>query len=274
MKKIIICVVMLLGFQAQSQLKVTQYKDALTLAKQSQKLILVDFTASWCGPCQVMKREFWNTQKTKDSLSHFILAEIDVDFNKAVAQKYGVTSIPNVFVIDAYENNLANSTGYEGAESSLKDYLGYPKEVKNLYEALAKYEKDKNVTHTWEVALAFQEASKIATAKGFDALLKQSNSYFDALQKAMKKDKTEISLVNKAYLQQLENAVLDKRFKKIIKDIKLDKIDSTNLAYAHYLLYVAHLGLKEQEEANKNYETLVELNDGIYSEKAKLLNKS
>lgn len=58
---------------------------------------LLDFWASWCGPCQVMKPIIEELEK---ELSGKVEVEkIDVDQNQAKASEYGVMSIPTYIIL-------------------------------------------------------------------------------------------------------------------------------------------------------------------------------
>jgi len=65
-------------------------------ALQSDKPVLVDFHAEWCPPCKVLG-------PTIDALAgeyegRAVVAKIDVDANGALAERYGVQSIPTILV--------------------------------------------------------------------------------------------------------------------------------------------------------------------------------
>ena len=62
---------------------------------QADKPVLVDFWATWCGPCQMQAPILEELAKERDDV---ILAKVDVDQNPNLAQKYRVMSIPMLAV--------------------------------------------------------------------------------------------------------------------------------------------------------------------------------
>ncbi|MBV6621998.1 MAG: thioredoxin [Rivularia sp. (in: Bacteria)] len=64
-----------------------------TLLK-SENLLVVDFTATWCGPCRVVAPLMEQlSQEFQDSIK---VIKIDVDKDKPLAKKYEVKTIPAV----------------------------------------------------------------------------------------------------------------------------------------------------------------------------------
>jgi thioredoxin 1 len=63
---------------------------------QSDKPVLVDFFASWCGPCQMLAPIL---KDVKTNLGERIsIIKIDVDKNQAVAAQYQVRGVPTMIV--------------------------------------------------------------------------------------------------------------------------------------------------------------------------------
>jgi len=65
-----------------------QFKEIIA---KVDKLIVVDFNATWCGPCKAMKPVFEKAEKNFPNVKFLTL---DVDKVQSVAQRYFIKSIP------------------------------------------------------------------------------------------------------------------------------------------------------------------------------------
>ena len=84
---------------------------------KKRNLILVDFFATWCGPCS-MQAEVLNKMQTSRSLS-FDIAKVNVDECPELTRKYGIQSIPTLII---FKNNQVVKTliGYTEEDEILK----------------------------------------------------------------------------------------------------------------------------------------------------------
>lgn len=91
--------------------------SSLLQSEQTGKsLKLLYFTASWCGPCQLMKQKTWPNALVKKELEAFTFQSIDVDAEKKLAQQWSVRSMPTFLVIDpSGEIELARMSGFMDA---------------------------------------------------------------------------------------------------------------------------------------------------------------
>lgn len=58
---------------------------------KSDKPVLVDFFATWCGPCQMMSPF---VSKLADEHKEIIVGKLNVDDARSIAERYHVMSIP------------------------------------------------------------------------------------------------------------------------------------------------------------------------------------
>merc|ERR1711998_372524 len=61
------------------------------LADAGGKLVVVDFTASWCGPCQRIAPVFI---KMAEEMPEVVFVKVDVDENDEVAAECGISAMP------------------------------------------------------------------------------------------------------------------------------------------------------------------------------------
>lgn len=66
------------------------------LKEAGQKPVIVDFYATWCGPCKMIAPTFESLNLNYNSAVVFV--KVDVDEANDIAEKYNVTALPTFMV--------------------------------------------------------------------------------------------------------------------------------------------------------------------------------
>ena len=66
-----------------------------------EKLVVVDYTASWCGPCKVLAPLI--DRLAKEYQDRATVVKVDIEQNSDNAKEYGIRSIPAVLVFESGE---------------------------------------------------------------------------------------------------------------------------------------------------------------------------
>jgi thioredoxin 1 len=83
---------MVVPYQKNKHTKMSTFNTII----QSEKPVLVDFFATWCGPCQTLAPIL---KQVKDNLGDRIsIIKIDVDKNQQIAAQYQVRGVPTMIL--------------------------------------------------------------------------------------------------------------------------------------------------------------------------------
>lgn len=113
----------------------TDFEKAQAISKKTGKPILMYFTGSdWCGPCKMLKKDFWQNPEFLNQSNDFVLLEVDIPFrediltpeqfkkNKKLQSKYNKEkSFPTLLALDSSGKIYDRISAY----SMLRDTSGY-----------------------------------------------------------------------------------------------------------------------------------------------------
>ena len=78
------------------------------LVLKNEKKVLLDFWATWCGPCRMIAPIVEQIASERDDI---LVGKIDVDQEIALAVRFGIVSIPTLIVMEGGEAK-AKTIGY------------------------------------------------------------------------------------------------------------------------------------------------------------------
>jgi thioredoxin-related protein len=88
-------------------------EQALAEAQKQDKIVMIDFGASWCGYCHKMdETTFKDAEVQKFLRDNTVAIKIDYDENRKIAQQYGVTGLPTIVFLDKNGKVLNVLSGY------------------------------------------------------------------------------------------------------------------------------------------------------------------
>ncbi|KAJ7104149.1 protein disulfide isomerase [Mycena belliarum] len=113
---------------------ILDYHTFDAVALDTEKDVLVSFTAPWCGHCKSMKPTYEKVAHTFKPESNCIVANVDGDDkkNQALAQKYGVSSFPT---IKFFPKGSTEPEAYEGGRTE-KDFVDFLNEKCGTHRAV------------------------------------------------------------------------------------------------------------------------------------------
>ena len=86
------------------------------LVASSQKPVLIDFWATWCGPCRMIAPYVEQIAAEREDI---LVGKVDVDTEGALAQSFGIVSIPTLILVEGGKET-ARVIGYRTKADILK----------------------------------------------------------------------------------------------------------------------------------------------------------
>jgi thiol:disulfide interchange protein len=89
------------------------YTKALAQAKKDDKLVMLDFTTSWCGWCKKLNADTFSQAKVQQFLlDKAISIKVDGDKEQDLVKKYSVRGYPTLVFVDADGKEVGRIVGY------------------------------------------------------------------------------------------------------------------------------------------------------------------
>ncbi len=256
MKKIsFVLVAVLLAFQnINADNWITSFEEAQKIALATDKLLLVDFWATWCGPCKRMDFESWSKDEVKLLMQNFVPVKIDIDSNKSLASNYGVRGIPFIFLMDGNGKVLYKEMSYKSKDQVLNLLTKYSISTSLFKQNLINYYKNPNFATAFQLASRYNDFSIYFNEDVRMDILNVSKDYFSDSQKLLKKSDIENKdeFEQKIEMYEIQEAIIlnnTKKANKLLDKIKEESLSSINKSFFYFLKYLTCKKMEDETQA-------------------------
>ena len=111
---------------------------------QRNQPILLDFWASWCGPCNTMDAEVFSQERVALALRKAWVIRVDIDRHTDIARRYEVEATPTLIVTDGHGNELFRHRGLLSADQLVKIMAAVPADLSRINTLATAVDRDKS----------------------------------------------------------------------------------------------------------------------------------
>ncbi|HLO97671.1 MAG TPA: thioredoxin family protein [Fimbriimonas sp.] len=98
------------------------YEEASKESSKNNKLLLIDFETTWCGPCKQMDELVYTAQSVVTAGDKLVRVKVDGDQRKDLTKKFNVGAYPTMIILDAKGKELRRVVGYQSV-AAMTDFL-------------------------------------------------------------------------------------------------------------------------------------------------------
>lgn len=101
------------------------YPAALKKARENDKIVIIDFYTTWCGPCKMLDRRTWPDEDVRKWLDkHAVCMKVDAEVSKEFARRFKVRAYPTIVFIKADGSVLDSIVGFRTPRDFLEEAEG------------------------------------------------------------------------------------------------------------------------------------------------------
>lgn len=223
------------------------FNKAQQTARMTGKPLLLDFTASWCQPCQVMEKEFWVREDIIDAMKSFVAVKLNFDKETRLVNKYKVQVIPYIAFADPLGNMITFKKGYSSETTG--NFMQIFNEMPKNFETLLPIYDALDVNNQDSAALL-----KIADTYRSARMLLLSNDFYKRALKTpeIQKDAVSIEKLSIVIATNYYGAADYENAAKYLTDFLKNFPQSKNREIAIFALTISNANRKKFKEAEEN----------------------
>lgn len=253
---------------------VSSFEDAQKLAIATDRLILVDFWATWCGPCKKMEMESWSDEEIGEISKSYVPLKIDLDKNTELARRYRVRAIPLLMVIDSSGELVYKKLGYMDKDQLNKVLKKYAVNTSFLRAESLNYYKHQGYASGIRLAHKYIDFSLYLEKDIQFEFLELASNYLNISEQLLDKKKANYDdMKEKIDLMEIQIDLYENKIKRVEKKLEKNfepsKLSKGNKVLYTYLNYCLSLKKQDDNATDKWKQQLVSFDhSGAYLKKS------
>jgi len=143
---------------------ITDYDSALVLAEKNDKMVLLDFYATWCRWCKRLDSVTFTDSAVIALTEDFVFAKIDVDIDSTTADKYSIQGLPTTVIANADGSEIERIGGFREPDSFVIIVDNYLAGIGTLDYYLEQAETDPTVDVHYTLAEKYSDRGQYEKA--------------------------------------------------------------------------------------------------------------
>lgn len=242
MKKCAFILLLFTGFGLQASVNwLHSLEQAQKMALATNKLILVDFFATWCGPCKKMDQESWSDPEVGKLASYFVPLKIDVDLKRTISRKYNIRGMPTLLILDGNGKIVFRQIGYMEKDEVMELLKKYAVQTKYMQKEALNYYSHQNYVTALQLAKKYLDFSLYLKDEPRENFLDLAQQYLKEGKVLLDKKQDNYSIMEqKIYLLELVSDLHAKDYERVMRkigDVEEVKIHKFNKSLYYYLNY-------------------------------------